>query len=175
MSNRKKIGDVIKELRKKKKLSQRKLASMLGISNTALSKIENNNITYFNMEILQRIAKALDTTVDEIMKQVENPENTISKSTSEHLNKSENMINFETNKDESIELSSSEVQEIINNVASSPEVLNPSDDVPIEEMEDFLAGFKHLMFKGQLLSERDIRVIYAFTKKLKEEFDKRRK
>lgn len=67
---------MIRELRERKNISQRNLATILGVSNTAIYKIEKNVNTYFNMDLLQKIAKALDTTVEDIMKEVEQDEKT---------------------------------------------------------------------------------------------------
>lgn len=67
--NNKQIGDIIKELRLKKGLSQRKLAEIVKVSNTTISDIEKN-IRNVTIDTLQKIAEALDTTVDEIMRQV---------------------------------------------------------------------------------------------------------
>lgn len=71
MSKKKQIGDIIRELRIKKGFSQRQLALYVNISNTALSKIEKNKNKYFDPSLLAKIAKALGTTVEDIMKQVE--------------------------------------------------------------------------------------------------------
>ncbi|MFU0783880.1 helix-turn-helix domain-containing protein [Thermoanaerobacterium thermosaccharolyticum] len=117
MANRQ-IGDIIKELRLKKGLSQRKLAEIVKLSNTTISDIEKNirNITIDN---LQKIAEALDTTVDEIMRQV--------------------------NKNQESEPKKVEQEE-------------PS----IEDIEKFLEGRKMLAFKGQVLTEEQLRSVYAF-------------
>ncbi|WP_434643820.1 helix-turn-helix transcriptional regulator [Thermoanaerobacterium thermosaccharolyticum] len=45
MRNKKTIGDVIRELRQNKNISQRELANILGVSNTAIYKIENNDLS----------------------------------------------------------------------------------------------------------------------------------
>ncbi len=121
MRNKKTIGDVIRELRQNKSISQRELANILGVSNTAIYKIENNKNKYFDPEMLSKIAKALDTTSDEIMRQV---------------NESNNVENQNTSSD--------------------------YKDIPIEHIEKFLEGHKMLAFKGQVLTEEQLRYVYAF-------------
>lgn len=121
MRNKKTIGDVIKELRQNKNISQRELANILGVSNTAIYKIENNKNKYFDPEMLSKIAKALDTTSDEIMRQVNESNNIEGK-----------------------------------NVSSDYK------NIPIEDIEKFLEGRKMLAFKGQVLTEEQLRYVYAF-------------
>lgn len=133
MSPKKQIGDVIRELRIKKGLSQRQLAIYVNISNTALSKIEKNKNKYFDPNLLAKIAKALDTTVEDIMKQVE----------------AEDTERKEEQKQE-----------------EQDEQKEPS----IEEIEDFLAGQKMLMFKGKPLTEDDLRSVYAFLQFLEKKY-----
>lgn len=70
MEKREHIGQIIKKLRKDKKMSQRELGAATGLSNTAISYIEKG-IYDIKMSNLAKIAKALDTTVEDIMKQVE--------------------------------------------------------------------------------------------------------
>lgn len=121
MKSKKTIGDVIKELRQSKNISQRKLANLIGVSNTAIYQIEKNKNKYFDPEMLSKIAKALDTTSDEIIRQV---------------NESNNVENQNTSSD--------------------------YKDIPIEDIEKFLEGRKMLAFKGQVLTEEQLRYVYAF-------------
>ncbi|WP_434643817.1 hypothetical protein PQ692_05065 [Thermoanaerobacterium thermosaccharolyticum] len=81
----------------------------------------NNKNKYFDPEMLSKIAKALDTTSDEIMRQV---------------NESNNVENQNTSSD--------------------------YKDIPIEDIEKFLEGRKMLAFKGQVLTEEQLRYVYAF-------------
>ncbi|AGB18570.1 helix-turn-helix domain-containing protein [Thermoanaerobacterium thermosaccharolyticum] len=134
MRNKKTIGDVIRELRQNKNISQRELANILGVSNTAIYKIENNKNKYFDPEMLSKIAKALDTTSDEIMRQV---------------NESNNVENQNTSSD--------------------------YKDIPIEHIEKFLEGRKMLAFKGQVLTEEQLRYVYAFLATADEMYKKQQK
>lgn len=120
--NNKQIGDIIKELRLKKGLSQRKLAEIVKVSNTTISDIEKN-IRNVTIDTLQKIAEALDTTVDEIMRQVKEKQEPKQK-----------------------------------------------DEPSMEEIEDFLAGQKMLMFKGKPLTEDDLRSVYAFLQFLEKKY-----
>ncbi len=55
------FGQVIKDARKNKGLSQRKLASLIGIDFTYLSKLENNRADYPpKEEVIRLLAKNLD-------------------------------------------------------------------------------------------------------------------
>lgn len=59
------IGAAIKEVRLKKKLSQRKLASLAGISNTYLSDIEVGR-TNPSLKTLKKIAGALEIEIKDL-------------------------------------------------------------------------------------------------------------
>jgi transcriptional regulator with XRE-family HTH domain len=127
MNPKKQIGDIIRELRIKKGLSQRQLAIYVNISNTALSKIEKNKNKYFDPNLLAKIAKALDTTIEDIIKQAE----------------AEDMDKKEEQKQE---------------------------ELPVAEIEEFLAGQKMLMFKGKPVTEDDLRSVYAFLQLLEKKY-----
>lgn len=60
------IGDKLKRARTAKGLSQRQLSKMVGISHTAVAKIENGAQSP-TLSILQRIARALGLTVDQFI------------------------------------------------------------------------------------------------------------
>ena len=60
------IGNKIKELRKGKKISQEKLASILGVSQAMIAQYENGKRNP-KIETLQKIAKALDMHLFEFM------------------------------------------------------------------------------------------------------------
>ena len=69
------LGIVISILRKKRGLSQEKLAEKSGISRTLLSIIEAPNITKgFSLEILFDIAAALNVTPDNLLNAAINPQ-----------------------------------------------------------------------------------------------------
>ncbi|MGH2331074.1 helix-turn-helix domain-containing protein [Thermoanaerobacter mathranii] len=145
MSEKKQIGDIIKELRIKKGLSQRQLALYVNISNTALSKIEKNKNKYFDPILLAKIARALGTTVEDIMKQVE------LENAAEEEEKEQKLEKGDIQKESTI------------------------DEPSVEEIEDFLAGRKMLMFKGKPLSEESLKSVYAFLQFLEEKYgDKNR-
>ncbi len=62
------FGQVIKEARKNKGLSQRKLAILIGIDFTYLSKLENNRADYPpKEEIIRALAKNLDLNEEELI------------------------------------------------------------------------------------------------------------
>jgi HTH-type transcriptional regulator, competence development regulator len=64
------FGQTIRELRKKQDLTQRELASKVGINFTYLSKIENDKlqeIQFPSEETIVGLAKALDADVDELL------------------------------------------------------------------------------------------------------------
>ena len=54
------IGKTIKELRKRKGLSQQELAKLTGISQTYISQLEKNADRNPSVEILNKISKALE-------------------------------------------------------------------------------------------------------------------
>lgn len=60
------IGEVIAEKRRKKAWTQERLANTVGVSTPAVSKWENN-AAYPDITLLSSIARALDTTVDELL------------------------------------------------------------------------------------------------------------
>ena len=55
------IGNALKELRKSKGIRQNWLANEVGISQTYLSQLENNERNNPTLETLERIVKKLDT------------------------------------------------------------------------------------------------------------------
>ena len=68
MKGQENFGEVIKNSRKDKGLSQRKLASLIGIDFTYLSKLENNRVDYPPREdIIRSIAKNLDLNQEELI------------------------------------------------------------------------------------------------------------
>ncbi|MDN5317245.1 MAG: hypothetical protein PWR08_1370 [Thermoanaerobacterium sp.] len=73
MDKKERIGEIIKNLRKSKKMSQRQLSIATGLSNTAISNIEKGTADV-KMSNLAKIANALDITIEDIMKQVETEE-----------------------------------------------------------------------------------------------------
>lgn len=60
-----KIGKRIKELRKKKNLSQEKLSELVNIAQNTLSGIENGD-NFFTAETLEKIIKSLDIEPEEL-------------------------------------------------------------------------------------------------------------
>lgn len=60
------MGYRIKELREEKNLSQAKLAEKSGVSRTIISNLENGQSTSMTMKTLNKLAKALDTTLDQL-------------------------------------------------------------------------------------------------------------
>jgi transcriptional regulator with XRE-family HTH domain len=67
MSNNK-IADNLKKLRAKKGLSLEKIARLADLSLNTIVKIENGVNTNPTIETLQKIAKALDVSVDDLLK-----------------------------------------------------------------------------------------------------------
>lgn len=63
-------GERIKELRVQKKLTQEKLAKLVGLSYIQVGRYETNK-SKPSSDVLQRLANALDTTTDYIMKGTE--------------------------------------------------------------------------------------------------------
>jgi len=58
----------IKRLRKQRGLSQDKLSKLADISHNTIIKIESRAIQSPTMDTAQKIAKALDTSLDDLMK-----------------------------------------------------------------------------------------------------------
>lgn len=75
------LGDNIKTIRKSKKISINLLSNITGISLGYLSDLENNKASNPTMEKLQKIADALQVSVDEFMKPDEELASTIEKIT----------------------------------------------------------------------------------------------
>ncbi len=67
MSNNK-IADNLKKLRAKKGLSLEKIARLADLSLNTIVKVENGVNTNPTIETLQKIAKALDAQVDDLIK-----------------------------------------------------------------------------------------------------------
>lgn len=61
------FGEILRKIRRDKKISQRALADKLGISFTYLSKIENDVMPPPSEELLIKLAKELDIDIDEFM------------------------------------------------------------------------------------------------------------
>lgn len=66
MLNKTEFADRLKELRKKKRISQGELASLIEVHFTQVSRYERGE-TKPNAEAMTKLAKALDTTVDFLM------------------------------------------------------------------------------------------------------------
>lgn len=64
----KEIGDKIKVLRNKQKLTQDALARKCDIPYTTLTKIESNVITKPSIQTVMKIANGLGMTIDSLMK-----------------------------------------------------------------------------------------------------------
>ena len=61
------ISKAIKEIRKRKGLSQDKLSKLADVTHTTLSKIESGANSNPTIKTLQKIAKALNVKVDELL------------------------------------------------------------------------------------------------------------
>jgi len=68
MAQESKIGKNIKKLRQVKDLSQDRLSKLADVSYNSIIKLETGGITNPTIETLQKIAKALDVSVDELIK-----------------------------------------------------------------------------------------------------------
>ena len=68
MANDNKIGKNIKKLRQAKELSQDKLSKLADVSYNSIIKLETGGITNPTIETLQKIAKAFDVSVDDLIK-----------------------------------------------------------------------------------------------------------
>jgi len=62
------IGKNIKKLRKAKNLSQDRLSKLADVSYNSIIKLETGGITNPTIETLQKISKALDVKVDDLLK-----------------------------------------------------------------------------------------------------------
>jgi len=60
------FGEIFKELRKEKRLTQEQIAEILGVSPQAVSRWENS-ATFPDVTLLPQIAGYFDTTVDELL------------------------------------------------------------------------------------------------------------
>lgn len=63
------LGENIKKIRQKRKLTQDKLARLADVPYTSLTKIETGVIKRPSVQVVAKIAKALDITVDELIKE----------------------------------------------------------------------------------------------------------
>lgn len=67
ISARKKLGQRIKELRHRKKLTQDRLAEMTGIDYKYLQKIEGKNPPAVRIDTIEKLAKALKTSCSKLL------------------------------------------------------------------------------------------------------------
>ena len=70
LSLKHKVGQAIRSLRREKGLSQEELAELSNINRTYVGTLERGDKSP-TLDVLERIAKALDITVGEIMKRAE--------------------------------------------------------------------------------------------------------
>ncbi|PIP20145.1 MAG: hypothetical protein COX40_06345 [Candidatus Omnitrophica bacterium CG23_combo_of_CG06-09_8_20_14_all_40_11] len=63
------LGENIKRFRQKRKLTQDKLARLADIPYTSITKIETGVIKKPSVQAIAKIAKVLNTTVEELLKQ----------------------------------------------------------------------------------------------------------
>lgn len=68
MTKENKIGKNIKKLRQAKSLSQDRLSKAADVSYNSIIKLETGGITNPTIETLQKIAKALEVSVDDLLK-----------------------------------------------------------------------------------------------------------
>ena len=68
MSNNPKLQINIRKLREKGGLSQEKLARLADVANNTIIKIESGENQNPTLETLQKIARALDITIDDLVK-----------------------------------------------------------------------------------------------------------
>lgn len=68
MAQENKIGKNIKKLRQAKNLSQDRLSKMADVSYNSIVKLETGGITNPTIETLQKIARALEVQVDDLIK-----------------------------------------------------------------------------------------------------------
>ena len=68
MAQENKIGKNIKKLRQVKGLSQDRLSKQADVSYNSIIKLETGGITNPTIETLQKIAKALEVSVDDLIK-----------------------------------------------------------------------------------------------------------
>jgi transcriptional regulator with XRE-family HTH domain len=68
MAQENKIGRNIKKLRQVKSLSQDRLSKLADVSYNSIIKLETGGITNPTIETLQKIAKALEVSVDDLLK-----------------------------------------------------------------------------------------------------------
>lgn len=61
------FGDKIRELRKRKRLSQRDLAEKVGIDFTYLSKIENNKVPPPSSEVIRKLSRELESDLEGLL------------------------------------------------------------------------------------------------------------
>jgi len=66
--NSKQIGDKVREFRKKKDLTQDALAKKADLPYTTLTKIEGNVITKPSIQTVEKIARGLGVSIDELIK-----------------------------------------------------------------------------------------------------------
>lgn len=64
------IGEVIQKIRKQRKLTQEELAVKADISYTSLVKIERGQVENPTIKTIQKLAIALDVSVDELLEKV---------------------------------------------------------------------------------------------------------
>ena len=68
MAQETKIGKNIKKLRQAKGLSQDRLSKLADVSYNSIIKLETGGITNPTIDTLQKIAKALDVSVNDLIK-----------------------------------------------------------------------------------------------------------
>lgn len=61
------FGQYLRELRKQKKISQRDLATQVGVDFTYLSKIEGGRLAPPSEDVIRRLAQVLDANEDELI------------------------------------------------------------------------------------------------------------
>lgn len=61
------IGKTIKQIREERNLSQRELSKMSGVTYSALTKIETGIIRSPRIEVIAKLAQALEITIDELV------------------------------------------------------------------------------------------------------------
>lgn len=66
------IGEIIQEMRKIKDMTQEELALKAGVSYTTLIKIERGSVKNPTIKTIQKLAIALDLSVDDILNKVRN-------------------------------------------------------------------------------------------------------
>lgn len=137
------LGDKVKELRKKLKITQQKLAEIIGVSQSTIGMIEGNKQGASN-ETLIKLASALNTTVDYLLSDEIN---------TKILNEIE--INIPQEYTDKYKVTSRDKKQYLEHMKKATEAFFMNDEFNEEDKKEILDTMNEIFWKAKAKNKRN--------------------